>query len=255
MNDSQLFIGLGVVQLFMAVWGGILAARSLPQGARKLPHVWAFIALGVLGVAFTIASGISNDRSANEAKQIQTDTKNSLKIAIGKLDTTQDQLTIAIGVLNYLAKRSHDPNVREVAAAAVRMVQESKAQSSETTAKLVNQAREQSIELSRAHANWAGAIEALDQERRAHPDRASEILAKQAALDERWSSQVKPLIVVANTVREQLLQRLRPSERTEEDERVDAFFSKSLAGRTISSDDLRGLSQYLRALAVRVPTS
>jgi hypothetical protein len=255
MNDLQLFIALGFVQLVMAVWGGLLAVAALPPGARKLPHVWGFIVLGGLGVAFTIASGISTDRSASEAKRTQAATQASLDTANGKLDSTHDQLTLAIGVLNDLAKRSPDPNVREVAEAAVRMIQESKTQSSETTANLVNQARGQSRELSGVQANWQGAIEALNQERRAHPDRGNEIVAKQTALDAQQSSRVRPLMAAANTVREQLLQRLRPSERTDEDEKVGALFSETVAGRTINKDELFRASRYLSALADRVPTS
>jgi hypothetical protein len=86
MLDLILFISLGVAVTVLAVWGGVVAVRTLPDGENRSPHLWVFIGAGVVAITLTIFIGIRNFYAQKESARQQGETRDSLSHANNQLD-------------------------------------------------------------------------------------------------------------------------------------------------------------------------
>lgn len=78
---------------------------------------------------------------------------------------------------------------------------------------------------------------------------------RMSAVTARYEYSGKPLMVTANYLRQQLLQRLPLSDQNEEDTRQAAVFTKVVAGEPIGMSELFRASQYLKDLSKRIAAS
>lgn len=80
---------LGILQMVVAVYGGILAVAALPPEKKRPPHVAAFVLLGIGLFLVTFYVGFINDRSQFKA----TNDNNEIK---GDLNNNQTALNTAL---------------------------------------------------------------------------------------------------------------------------------------------------------------
>jgi len=93
MVDFVLYVLLALAQIVSAVWGGIVSVKSLPPDEKKLPHIWGFIALGILGFVLTAAVGVKNYQSQKANSIAQQNLQNDVHDSREDLKTTKQQLS------------------------------------------------------------------------------------------------------------------------------------------------------------------
>lgn len=77
--DLVLFVLSGIAVIVLAVWGGIVAVKALPEGQDPKPHFWVFIGVGVVAVILTIATGWRNYSSQKDAAEEQRQLRQALE--------------------------------------------------------------------------------------------------------------------------------------------------------------------------------
>ncbi len=75
---------------------------------------------------------------------------------------------------------------------------------------------------------------------------------RRSALTKKYSHQARPLMVIADNLRRQLLQELPPSDQTPEDKNEAVLFAKVVAGGAFQPRDLIEAANYFSALSQRV---
>jgi hypothetical protein len=91
--DSVLSLLLGVAVLFLAVWGGVVAVKTLPESDRaKRRDLWLFIGVGLIALIVTIFSGIRGYYSQRDAKDYQAQLTKSLNNTTTLLNQTKASL-------------------------------------------------------------------------------------------------------------------------------------------------------------------
>jgi hypothetical protein len=79
MLDLILYILLGLAVIALSVWGGIVSAKSLPEGENKMLHISGFIACGVVAFVLTVVVGLRSYYAQKDDLQQQTELKETLK--------------------------------------------------------------------------------------------------------------------------------------------------------------------------------
>jgi hypothetical protein len=91
--DLLLYIGLGIVQVSAATWGGIVSVKSLPPNEKRLPHVLGFILLGLVGVLLISVIGVKNLQAQRESAHTAQTMRDDLAAARQDAKDTKQQLT------------------------------------------------------------------------------------------------------------------------------------------------------------------
>lgn len=92
MVDLALFILLGIAVITLAVWGGIVAVKALPENENRRPHLWMFIGCGVVAFVLTVVTGLRNYYAQKEATQIQTGMQGDLSQTRKDLEEARQSL-------------------------------------------------------------------------------------------------------------------------------------------------------------------
>jgi hypothetical protein len=127
-TDLLVYLLLGVIQVCTAVWGGIVSARSIPDGRERNNHIVAFVFLGLIGLAITVWSGLRSYDSQQASNAAQAALRGEVSNAGRRLEQSLQRQEYMRGQLDSiglmvgkLGQRTNDPALNTVAEAVKRM--------------------------------------------------------------------------------------------------------------------------------------
>jgi hypothetical protein len=128
-----LFIGLGIIQIVMAVWGGIVSAASLPANTKKAPHILGFAVLGMAGLLLTVAigwtnyqGGVADQREREEAKRLQESLRAQLQSGDQRQEYMRSELDSVRAMIETMSKRTGNSELKELAKSVAKMAEDAK---------------------------------------------------------------------------------------------------------------------------------
>jgi hypothetical protein len=261
------FILLGIVQIFTAVWGGIVSVKSLPVSEKKMPHVLGFVFLGLFGVVLILWIGYQTYAAEREAKisqeraeQSQIDMGNDLKEARTKLDQSVLAQEFMKGQLSGLAivlgkmQDNGTLGAKQVAGAIEKMAQSNAQTTALSNKQLCTQTTALTKRMLAFEYRWHSARDQMSDRQSAAMREAS----GEGARKQLWNQQTRELIQSSQQenyefrstmlgeaiyLKDELLKRL-PGEAAPEQKNLIAF-----EGSTAGVSAIGDAANYLDALA------
>ncbi len=244
-----------ISNLILVLVGVIMSLPKLAEKIEDYAIARYTLAIGciVLGLAGFIV-GVNQRRQATSQMTTLGGNVNILVTNTNSLVTSTNNVVTMVGVMlpqvAVLNSRIADLD-RQIAAAkgkpqAIASLQAQVAAAREQSSKISKQLLFTMVpgisnELDGVSERWSAEVD----QQKSHAGSS-----QMAHLSSKWSNQARPSIITAESLRQQLLQELPPSDQKPEDTSEAAVFARAIKGG--SPDDLRTAARYLRDLSNRV---
>jgi hypothetical protein len=127
MIDFFLYLILGLTQIAMAVWGGIVSTKSLPSSGQTSLHARIFYAMGFFGLLSMACIGWNNHQVKEEDRNVKQSLSDQLQSSLQRQEYMRGQLESISVMIGKVGERSTDPVVAQLAGAVIKMADNARA--------------------------------------------------------------------------------------------------------------------------------